>query len=81
MKLSDYMERNGISDARGARELGCSSVSLNLIRRGKRQVAAVLALEIEEWTHGDVKAEDLPLSTGARRDLKLIRGWIENGGD
>lgn len=50
-------------------------------RKQQRTASLELALAIEKATEGQVRAEELPLSHGTKRLLKVIRGRIDRDGE
>jgi DNA-binding transcriptional regulator YdaS (Cro superfamily) len=57
--LADYIKRNKASQAKFARDVGCSDSHLCLVLKGKRGVSADLAKRISAATDGTVPARAL----------------------
>ena len=61
------------TEERLAAAVGADQSTLNRLRRRKRQAGLGLALRIERATAGLVRAEDVPMSRSARKDLRSLR--------
>ena len=60
MTLSDYRKQRGLSQSQTARELGLANkASISLYESGSLAVPMKLALRIEAWSDGAVRAVDL----------------------
>ena len=74
MKLAEWFDVQGRgAQVRMAADLGVSSTTLSLVADGSREAGLTLALEIDAYTHGAVKVDEIPLSTQGRRALTLLR--------
>ena len=58
MKLLNYI-KNRCTITRAAEELGVTRIHLSNIAHGNYPPGRQLAIRIEEWTGGEVKASDL----------------------
>ena len=76
MSFDDFLKEAGKSDARAAKELGCSSECVRLWRRGKRMPRSEAMARIKDWSGGKVTAEDF---YGAA-EQSVRRGSIEKKG-
>ncbi len=60
MDLSDYRKIRGLSQSACAKELGLRSKAyISRIETGQQSVPMKLALKIERWSNGEVKASEL----------------------
>lgn len=55
---------------------GTSQGTISRLVQGKRKASLGLALRIERGTGGLVRAEDLPMTRSARKDLRLMRSAV-----
>ena len=74
MKLSRLFVETEWTEEKLAAAVGVSQPTINKLRHEKRSASLGLALRIERATEGLVRADDLPLSRSARRDLEMVRG-------
>jgi len=59
MELKDYRKKHRYSLRALAEEIGCTGQMLSIIETGKGYPSRVLALKIQAFTQGEVKAIDL----------------------
>lgn len=74
MTLDRLFETTDWTEERLAKAAKVGQPTINRLRNQKRTASLGLALRIEEATGGKVRAQDLPLSKQATRDLKMVRG-------
>ena len=77
LKLRRLAKRRNLSWAEIARGVGCSAVTISLImstqKDRRRHVSALLALRLEEFFDGEIRAEELPMTPRARAELLALR--------
>lgn len=59
MKLSEYLDSLGGTDAAAAAELGITAAHLSRLRGGVGGCSLPLAVKIEQWSGGAVRPADL----------------------
>ena len=59
MKLKEYMEKYGISQKAMAQNLGVSRMWISRMMRGKVSISEKLALQIHQFTRGDVPLDEI----------------------
>jgi transcriptional regulator with XRE-family HTH domain len=75
MDIASYRESRAISQGQAAIELGLSSRGyFSRLENGFAPIGVKLALKIEAWSAGNVRAIDLL----ADDDARLLRGAIDN---
>lgn len=81
MTLSEYFDRERGAQLELSKRLGCSQAHLSKLAkkgRGGATASPYFALAIESGTEGQVKAEEVPLSPTARRQLRVLRNRISS---
>ncbi len=73
MTLDRLLKEPDWTEERLAAAVGVDQSTVNRLRRRQRRAGLGLALRIEAATGGLVRAEDLPMSKEARRDLAQVR--------
>jgi len=77
MTLDRLLKEPDWTEERLALAVGVDQSTVNRLRRRGRKASLGLALRIEEATAGIVRAEEVPMSRAARRDLARLRTRVE----
>jgi DNA-binding transcriptional regulator YdaS (Cro superfamily) len=58
MKLRQYLDVIGITDAKAAHEIGCTRQHLSRVADGRRRASADFQARVADWSKGQVMPND-----------------------